>query len=258
MAENTITVNGVSLDAPLDELLDAARASFQVAFEPFTVDGLTLDILQISDMAAYVDKLAELSPDKAIELPFWAKVWPSSLVLGYYLKRMPARGDERVLEVGAGVGICGLVAAARGLDCVLSDIEPEALLFAQINILQNGLQDTARVRRVDFANDRLEERFDRIVGCEVLYRDEHARPLTRFILHHLQPSPDAEAVISMAYKRKAKKFFQVAEKEFLFQEKVIGFKPPEGGDKDADDRHLSRILRLKPRKQSTPQGAASR
>ena len=49
----------ISLDAPLDELLDAARAKFQVEFEPVAAGGKTLEILQIANMAEYVERLAE-------------------------------------------------------------------------------------------------------------------------------------------------------------------------------------------------------
>jgi len=231
-------------DASLDELLAIAQERFQVQFETVAVADEKLEVLQIANMHEYVEALADHAADGPLELPFWARVWPSSLLLAYFVNSLPANGAE-MLEIGAGVGVTGLFAAKKGFNVTLSDLDENALLFARINILKNGLQDNARVAYVDFTRTELDRRFDYILGCEVLYREETYRPLIKFMLRHLAHAAHAEIIVALDYARRAKKFFQLAEAEFLMQSKTIGCK---GGENDAE-RHLCTIHRMKPRKQ---------
>jgi len=231
-------------NSELNDILARIGQRFSVHFEPVRIADVTLEVLQITDMAAYVDKLVELSREEAIELPFWAKIWPACLLLSYYLGRLPAEGRS-VLEIGAGVGLAGLYAARCGFDVTVSDIEEDALLFSRANVLRNGLEDRVTVRRVDFGADRLEERFDYIIGCEVLYREDLHRPLSKFLLRHLKSHPAAEVVLAMNYQRRARRFFQLVEEEFHVDTKVIGAR---GASEEGEDRHLTAIHRLKPKK----------
>ena len=238
------------LDAPLKILLDIAGEKFKVHFEPVTAGGRTLRILQISDMETYVDKLAEEAELSGVDLPFWAKIWPASVLISHYIQSLPVRPGQSMLEVGAGVGVSGLFAAAHGFEVVISDINPEALLFTQINILENELSGSAQVRKVDFARDRLKERFDFILGSEILYIEDLHRPLIKFLLAHISRAPEAEIILGKNYKRKAARFFKLAAQDFLFSEKTIGCrtKDAESGEEDVE-RHLCTICRLKARKQ---------
>lgn len=246
MTENEIN------EASLDELLDAARAKFEVHFEPVSVDGQKFEILQISDMERYVDMLADRAGDGPLELPFWAKLWPASILLAYYAKRVEPKPGDRCLEIGAGVGLAGLVAAANGFETLISDIETDALIFSRINILKNSLEGNARVARVDFGagkdRDPLKDRYQLLLGAEVLYIEDTYRQLTKFIQRHLAATPGAECILSMNYTRKAHGFFQRADTEFSIQQQVMGFKA-QADEQDQDaERHLCALYRLTPRK----------
>ncbi len=238
-----------SLSAPLETLLAAAKARYDVAFEPVSVGGTTLDILQITDMDAYVERLlADLPPGMPLELPFWARLWRTSFLLAYFVQRLAPDGRS-LLEIGAGLGMVGLFAAARGFDVTLTDIHPEALLFSQINVLQNGLEGRARVARADFTKDRLGRRFDCIVGSEVLYIEKDYKPMVKFLLAHLSEEPGAEVVLAKEYSRKAKKFFRKAQDHFLTSELTMGYKEDgqDAGDAATGEKHLAQIIRMKRR-----------
>lgn len=234
------------LSGSLDELLALAREKYDVDFEPVVIDDIKLDLLQFKDMNAYVDELAATAKkDQDLTLPFWAKLWPASMILSYFVKSLPTAPDVKVLEIGAGLGLVGLVAAARGFETTISDISEDALLFCQINILKNGLADKARVQKVDFTSAKLEQRYHYIIGCEVLYQEDAYRPLSKFLLRTLDHDPRSEAVLGMNYTRKAKKFFSLADKEFHVQQKVIGCSTK---DESKKERHLCAINRFKPKK----------
>jgi len=241
----------ISLDAPLDELLDYAGRSYSVGFEPVSAGGHTLEILQITNMAEYVERIAEAAGKNGIELPFWAKIWPSSMLVAHMISTMSLKPEATVLEIGAGVGVCGLAAAASGHQTVITDINPDALLFARINALKNGLGDKVTVQRADFSEDRLGRRFDVIIGAEVLYIEKLHRGLAKFLEAHIKRQPGAEIIMARDHKRKAMRFFKLVEEEFHQAQKTIGCKSTDNGE---TERYLCDIIRLMPKKLVAPQG----
>ncbi|WP_457572592.1 class I SAM-dependent methyltransferase [Desulfovulcanus sp.] len=238
-----------SLESPLEELLEIANSKFETYFEPVKVGEHTLEILQIAEMDQYIDKLVnEFQPGQKIELPLWAKIWPASILLSYFINSMEAPTSKKtVLEIEAGVGLCGLFAALKGFDVIISDRNDDALLFTKINILKNNLEGRATVAKVDFTKDRLNQKFDYILGSEVLYQEETYRPLIKFFLAHLKSTPHAEVILAKDYRRKAKKFFNLAPKDFKVAEKTIGYRQ-ESETGSQDERFLCTIYRLHPRK----------
>lgn len=234
------------LDAPLDELLDMARQRFEVAFEPLTVGDTRLEVLQVQNMREYLDNLVPTITEDALSaLPLWAKIWPASFMLGHFLRHVPTKGKS-LLEIGAGCGVTGLIAATLGFsEVVISDVHDDALLFARINVLQNGFADTVTVRKVDIQTTRMDRTFDYIVGAEILYLESLHRALVKFIIHHLAKKPDAEAVLSKDYRRKAKKFFKLAERDFRMQEQTVGAKASSDSPEDDASRSLFTIHRLR-------------
>ncbi len=246
-------------DADLEELLRLAGGKYALEFEPVSLGGASLQILQIADMRERLDRaIAEKALHDALgRLPLWAKIWPASLVLGHVLSRMPARGRS-LLEIGAGCGVAGLAAAALGFESVcITDIDADALLFARINILKNNLQDRAYVCRADLRSDTLadmpEGGFDLIVGSEILYLEDLYRPLVKFIKRHLAaPGADRtpEALLTTDHRRSAKGFFKRAEKEFHIEHRQIGVREnlaQAQDDREArPERHLLTVHRLTP------------
>eukprot|EP01051_Picozoa_sp_SAG22_P004714 SAG22_NODE_260_length_13403_cov_57.915589_9_plen_190_part_00 len=71
---------------------------------------------------------------------FGSKIWPSARLLVAHLAasegERPLSG-QRVLELGCGVGLAGIAAAALGARVVLTDRDEEALRQAAANIAQN-------------------------------------------------------------------------------------------------------------------------
>ncbi len=231
----------ISLDAPLDELLAAAKEKYTIRFEPMKVGETTLELLQIDDMPDYLDGLVRnLPPGAECELPLWAKIWPPAFMLSFFLQRLPCQG-KAMLEIGGGVGVCGLFAAAAGFDVTITDIIPDALLFTRINILHNGLQDKAQVQKADFLSDSLDRKYDYIIASDIIYGQPNLRPLVKFLLAHLRSGPEAEAILAKGFRRNASRFLGAAEKEFHISEKTCGIKSD-------DERHLVQIYRMRKRK----------
>jgi predicted nicotinamide N-methyase len=105
-------------------------------------------------------------------LPYWAELWPAALALAGAL---PARLDGvRVVELGCGLGLPSLVAAARGADVTATDWAADAIELLERNAERNGLRLRAQVR--DW-REPWDERFDLALAADVLYEHRNVEPL---------------------------------------------------------------------------------
>ena len=238
-------------DASLDQLLDLVSARYAVHFETLRIGEDVLECLQFSDMEAYIEqRLHRSSPGEGIDaLPLWAKIWPASFPLAIYMRGLRPASGERVLEIGAGLGVSGLFAAKRGFSVVLSDTVPEALLFARINCLRNALGDEVRVQQIDFTASDDPGRFDRIIGSEVLYREQYFKPLLHFFRTNLEPKPSAEILLSADAGRRSIKFFAAAKDFFRISRSAMttpmaSAAVPEGEEQDTGQ--TTYLYRLRP------------
>jgi len=204
--------------ARLDDLLALANARYPVSFETVGLGSMDIDLLQITDLPGYIDRLVDTSPPGAkITLPFWAKLWPSSFPLAMLLARLAPTPGARLADLGAGLGLCGLAAAKAGYSSLITDIEPEALLFIRASILKNGLENNARAGLLDLAAPATEETFDTIVASEALYLPELHDPLVAFLSSNLTAQPASQVLLSCDHCREAASFFAKASRDFLIQ-----------------------------------------
>ncbi|MGN0008637.1 MAG: class I SAM-dependent methyltransferase [Desulfovibrionaceae bacterium] len=226
----------------LESLLAQAGEHFTVAFEPLDVDGTPLHVLGVTNMRSHLDNLvatrAIRNPLK--DLPLWAKVWPASFVMGRFLRKLEPAG-KTLLEIGAGCGVAGCIAARYGFSHVtVSDIVPDALIFAKANVLKNGLEACMDVRHVDVAATRLDARFDIIAASEILYLDDLHRPLLKFLDRHL--AAGGKAVFCTDWARRKPHFFKLAAKSFSIQEYKVGVRSTDAEGEEQRRLYLLHVL----------------
>ena len=114
-------------------------------------------------------------------LPYWAELWPAALALA---EALPDVRGLRVVELGCGLGVPSLVAAARGATVVATDWASDAVTLLKENAARNGLELRAEVR--DWRRP-WEERFDLAVAADVLYERRNVEPVLAR-LRELAPS----------------------------------------------------------------------
>lgn len=126
-----------------------------------------------------------------LHLPYWAELWDSAAgVGGWLVERAAAAGDRglaglSVLDLGCGMGLTGTVCAALGARVLLADLETPALMVARFNSLP--WRKRVRTRKVNWQTDDLGERFDVIVGADILYERKQWEFLDAFWRAHLAP-----------------------------------------------------------------------
>jgi predicted nicotinamide N-methyase len=171
-------------------LLHRIARRYAVVTEPLRIGHLDLRFTRIREPDRVLDQIVAEEDRREritgtrkdgdeLHLPYWAELWDSSFGLGTFLAEHGTRASN-VLDLGCGMGLSGLVAAALGARVTLVDLEAPALLFARVNTLP--YDDRAHVRKLDWRRDRLDQRFDLILGADVLYERgqwEHLEPFWR-------------------------------------------------------------------------------
>jgi predicted nicotinamide N-methyase len=131
-------------------------------------------VVSLADEARYLASLAD-------KLPYGVVLWPAAIALSH---EVATRADEfrgrTVLELGAGTGLPGIVAASLGATVVQTDRHELALAVCR----RNG--DRNRVAGIDYVQADWAEwadprRFDWVIGSDVVYA-ESLHPLVRRVL----------------------------------------------------------------------------
>jgi predicted nicotinamide N-methyase len=110
-------------------------------------------------------------------LPYWAELWPSGVALARAIAALDVRG-RRVLELGCGLGLPALSAAAGGADVLATDWAADAVALLRRNAAHNGLP--LRVERVrwDEPEPLLREApWELVLGADLLYEARNAEQL---------------------------------------------------------------------------------
>lgn len=144
------------------------------------------------------------------DFPLWAKIWKASWVLSGYLADMPVDVNKRILEIGGGIGLVSIVAAAFGHQITMTEYHPHALNFARANAWRNNCRELP-IFKLDWHHSGLSERFDMIVASEVTYKEEDFSPLTQLFRSNLKPG--GEIILASEIRKSGKdlfKFFQSA------------------------------------------------
>ncbi|HEY3747202.1 MAG TPA: methyltransferase domain-containing protein [Gemmatimonadaceae bacterium] len=162
-----------SVEKPLlsgDALVTALNSRFRTSVEDATVEAHTFSILKPANSD---DLIREEDFVKDERLPYWADVWPSSLILAGKLLELDGRG-KTALELGCGVGLSTLAATKAGFDVLSTDYYEDALDVTRANVFRN-LGKLARTRLVDWRHLPVDlGTFDLVFASDVLYEKEYA------------------------------------------------------------------------------------
>ncbi|MGE0755954.1 MAG: methyltransferase [Pirellulaceae bacterium] len=98
---------------------------------------------------------------------YWAQLWPAARIMARHVVRQDWPPAFRAVELGCGIGLVGLAAAARGLHVTFTDYVDAAVELATENARRNGY---ARVsgRRCDWRHP-WDDSFDVVLASDVLY-----------------------------------------------------------------------------------------
>ena len=125
--------------------------------------------------------------EKDIRLPYGVALWPSAMALAHEIASRPeAIAGRRILELGAGTGIPGIVAASLGGRVVQTDRDELALHLCRRNGERNGV-GAIEYRLADWTAWEDAGRYDWIIGADILYGESLHPHLRRIFQTNLAP-----------------------------------------------------------------------
>jgi len=120
------------------------------------------------------------------ETPVWVELWPSSLALARWIWNGPSLEGKSVLELGAGFGLPGIVAAMKGAQVLLTDYVKEAMDIAAETAALNNVKGV-RTAVADWRSFNIAETFDFIIGSDIMYHPGLNPYLKKIFQKNLRP-----------------------------------------------------------------------
>ena len=192
-------------------LAQALHRQYDTYPTEIAVAGKRLKFFQAKEIESALDGVC-IGEDGSAEFPFWLKIWEASVVLANFVSRIPKDDDKRWLEIGAGMGVSGIFAAAFGHRITITDNNQDAIKFAQANATLNGLENV-EFALLDWTQPTVANQYDYIIGSEVIYKDDLFHPLMRLFKTSLSP----QGTIFLAgdvRRRSPLKFFDMLRPDF--------------------------------------------
>ena len=120
------------------------------------------------------------------------KIWKSSFVLssllkGQKLSKFINLNDKRILEIGSGAGICGIVCATLNIQkIIITDRDAGCLELIHKNILLNEdkiNKNLIETKSFDWTNEEeikeMKGKYDVIIGSDLLYSEFMIKPFVK-------------------------------------------------------------------------------
>lgn len=203
-------------------LVHELERRFVTAREQVALPGLAVELLHPRSADELISEEEFVTDER---LPYWADLWPSSIVLATRL--LEERGQERtLLELGCGLGLVTIAAMRSGFDVLATDYYEDALRFTRANAWR-VLGREPRTRLVDWRavpEDLGTAR--RVVAADVLYERRYGLLVASVIAQAL--AEDGEALIADPGRVAAPEFLRQCERHDL---QVVGteVRPYEAG-----------------------------
>lgn len=120
------------------------------------------------------------------ETPVWLDIWPAAIGLSRWLWHRDEIKGRRIMELGAGLGLAGIVAAIKGGNVLQTDYIDEAMRIARQSAQLNGITNIEQVT-ADWRDFTITEKFDYIIGSDFLYLPGMHDYLKNIFLNNLKP-----------------------------------------------------------------------
>jgi predicted nicotinamide N-methyase len=168
----------------------AITTHFDVVTQEICSTPYRWSLLAVRDTNSLLDAITPAQFELDGRLPYWADLWASSPVLAGHLRQRRGLAGKELLELGCGLGLAGIAAAQAGATVVMTDYEEDALEFARFNAATNlDVEELSRVtiRRMDWRDAEIPERFDIVIGADIVYERRNFEPLLSLVRRVLRP-----------------------------------------------------------------------
>lgn len=146
---------------------------FEEKTETINIGNLSVPITRVTNTDKLYEQLVGKGKDHEDvadeRIPYWADLWPSAIGLSEHLvKQKEIRPGMRVLEIGCGLGLPGILAGILGGEVIFTDYISDALLFAEKNWNQS-CKKPAQFRIMDWRHPDESLACDLLLAADIAY-----------------------------------------------------------------------------------------
>ncbi len=149
------------------DVLHTTAGDLPVEEVELAIGGRTWTVRHTGAVISREQEVEFLLGESAKARPYGVMLWPAAIAIAHEVASRELAG-KRVLELGAGTGLPGIVAAALGAHVVQTDRQNLVLHVCKQNAARNGVT-TIEHRVADWTAWDDAERYDLIVGSDILY-----------------------------------------------------------------------------------------
>jgi methyltransferase-like protein 23 len=200
----------MSADATASESLTTAIGDLPLHEYRYRSGGREWSLLHAAGVVNLEDEMNYLQEIRD-QLPYGVALWPSAVALA---NEVVTRADQirgtQLLELGAGTGLPGIVAASLGARVVQSDGDEAVLSLCRRNGEGNGAAGVEYLAESwDGWRDR--RRYDWIVGSDILYVEAMHPHLRRIFEQNL--APGGRIMLADPFREASFRFFMELESD---------------------------------------------
>ncbi len=189
------------------------------------VEGRTWTILHTGAVISREQEIAFLRGENTTKRPYGIVLWPAAIALAHELASRELAG-LRILELGAGTGLPGIIAASRGARVVQTDRQALVLHVCRRNAERNGVAAIEH-RLADWTAWEDAGRYDLILGSDILY----AEPLHPHLRHIFETNlaPDGTVLLADPFRETSVRLLEAMEAEgwrITMDRWTVGITPP--------------------------------
>lgn len=194
-----------------DSLYQLFSRKYQIEQNNLEISGRKLNILAVSNLDELLEELVAKNSNhidiKDERLPYWAEIWPSAIGLAkFILENLVFTPEMKVLEIGCGVGLAGIAAKIKGANILLTDYQPDALRFCEMNWLLN-LGFAPNTLLLDWRKPNLKREFQYILASDIVYEERYFQPVIELFQKLLHRA--GHIFLSEPNRSVTKKFFKM-------------------------------------------------
>lgn len=168
--------------------------NYKIKYETVEVGTLDIHLKTLKNKQQFFDKnnVAQKLGISSAQWPIFGVLWDAGKVLANLMLTYEIRG-KRILELGCGLGLASLVLNKREANITATDYHPEVENFLKYNCSLNSKKLIPYFQASWDATKATVEKFDLIIGSDVLYERTHVNLLSSFI--NLYANKNCEVVI---------------------------------------------------------------
>ncbi|KPA16725.1 Methyltransferase [Candidatus Magnetomorum sp. HK-1] len=181
--------------------IESFNQTYETEIIPLTIRDKQFSFLMPKKLDDFIDKSDSLN-----NFPMWAKIWEASLVLADHIAGQ-YKSPKTILELGSGLGVTGIIAAAFGHKVTLTEYDPHAIQFLHANAHINNCIKNIDIKFLDWKNPKIDSTFDMIVGSELIYKERAFPSLVS--LFHKYVSKKGEILLTTEPRKASKPFLDM-------------------------------------------------